>query len=152
MKAYLNINEAPKGFIAEKTLPNGFIMAFPKAIVNKCNLCDYRSECIRLGKDAFSCMSYARKDGTGVVFKKKETIIEETNVIENNTIYKEQIMNWNTFWYSGALTLLVYLMIGFICSVLGFGGISFNIFWLIMVFIIGGVTSNFIDNFDNKDK
>lgn len=62
--------------IIDKTeAPNGFY-AFPKDFVetpNVCNICDAKQLC-QENKDDWClnnrCMSYSRKDGVGVVFKK----------------------------------------------------------------------------------
>ncbi len=70
MRKNLDEKEAPAGYRAQKTL-HKIEESFLSTITNKCNLCDYRKQCIQEGAKAFSCMSYLRKDETGVIFKKQ---------------------------------------------------------------------------------
>ena len=58
--------------IDQKETPNGY-KAIPKDSIdtsygNICNHCEWRKECQK--NASVSCMSYNRKDGIGVLFKK----------------------------------------------------------------------------------
>jgi Tfp pilus assembly protein PilZ len=69
----MNINEAPSGFYPVKKSDFKHPEGLP--VPNICNNCDARKLCVE-NKDGWCslnpCMSHSRKDGVGVVFKKKE--------------------------------------------------------------------------------
>jgi len=64
----VNKNEAPAGFYATEKPP------FSKVQQSICRICDWREQCCNPSTDfslpQHKCMSYARKDGVGVIFKK----------------------------------------------------------------------------------
>lgn len=62
-KPLVDVNDAPKGF---HPVSINTVLA-PNSNENKCNHCDWRKNC---SATICSCMSYKRKDGVGVVFKK----------------------------------------------------------------------------------
>jgi hypothetical protein len=69
--------EAPEGYYPvpkDDVQPNSFSVTSSSRQKqdNICNYCEWRKECCALVKDSkyVSCMSYNRKDGIGVVFKK----------------------------------------------------------------------------------
>ena len=65
---FMDLNEAPKGFFPypkkEVYVPSP---TSPTGSMNLCIACDWRSKC---DAKVCSCMSYNRKDGISVVFKK----------------------------------------------------------------------------------
>lgn len=62
--------------IDQKETPEGY-KAIPKDTLNTtdniCNHCDWRKECQK--NASVSCMSYSRKDGIGVLFKKEAKLV-----------------------------------------------------------------------------
>ena len=64
----LNEKEAPAGFYAEKK------PAFSEVNQSICRACDWREHCCdpstNFNLPHHKCMSYARRDGVGVIFKK----------------------------------------------------------------------------------
>lgn len=62
----LDASDAPQGYVA---VPKDVVQPpSNNSYPNICRECDWRSEC---NARQFSCMSYARKDKIGVVFKRR---------------------------------------------------------------------------------
>ena len=60
-------NDAPDGY--EPIPKNAVVREGSNRNVNICRSCDWRPDC---DGNKYSCMSYKRKDGIGIVFKKRQ--------------------------------------------------------------------------------